>query len=207
MNESAKILIVDDDNEVREVTSFLLNHAGYHTLTANSGSLALNLIRTEQPDLVLLDFIMPGMNGDEVCRKIKADDELRDTFVVFCSHSKTASDDKAYGLEAGADGYIVRPVANRELLAQVDAMLRIKRTQDQLREAKADADRLNAELQHALAQVKRLHGLLPICMHCHKVRRDSDSWQELVSYVIDHSEAEFSHGVCPECMAQYYPKI
>ncbi len=204
MNVNATILVVNDDPEVLQITSLLLEQAGYRVLAVDSGSRALTTIAEEHPDLVLLDYVMPEMNGDEVCCKIKGDPALRDTFVVFLSHNKTASDDTIHGLETGADGYIARPIANRELLARVEAMLRIKRIQDELREAKTEADRLNAELQHALAHVKRLHGLLPICMHCHKIRTDADSWEELVCYISDHSDAEFSHGICPDCLTKYY---
>jgi hypothetical protein len=63
------------------------------------------------------------------------------------------------------------------------------------------------DLKAALADIKTLHGIIPICMHCHKIRDDHESWQGLEKYIQNHSEAQFSHGLCPECLAEHYPDI
>lgn len=98
-------------------------------------------------------------------------------------------------------------VAHRELTRQsliLEQMVE-ERTAD-LQEAKAKAESLVTELQHALSEVKKLSGLLPICSHCKKVRDDQGYWNQIEEYIRDHSEARFSHGICPECMKKYYPE-
>lgn len=133
MNHPLQILVVDDSPSLLRVTTRVLQSAGYHTLEAADGQQALQLAREKQPDLILLDVVLPDINGLEVCRQIKAAPELAHIYVVLCSAQKITSEYQAEGLEAGADGYITRPISNRELLARVQAMLRLKQTEEALR--------------------------------------------------------------------------
>ena len=142
---------------------------------------------------------MPGLRGTDLCRRIKALPELTGTLVLLLSGARTRSEDQADGLDAGADGYVVRPVTNRELLSRVAAMLRI-------RQAERERDRVIAELQAALRQVKQLHGILPICMGCKRIRDDQQYWQRLETYLQEHAGVELSHGICPECEARMFPE-
>ena len=142
-----KILVVDDDEPVAHGTAHLLQRARYVTATASNGVDALTVMQTFNPHLVLSDRDMPGMDGVEMCRRIKGDPALADVFVILISGTFTASDEQAEGLDSGADGYIVRPIANRELLARVAAFVRILRLNRALREK-------NAELASALGKVK-----------------------------------------------------
>ena len=142
-----KILVVDDDEAVAHGTAHLLQRARYVTATASNGVDALTVMQTFNPHLVLSDRDMPGMDGVEMCRRIKGDPALADVFVILISGTFTASDEQAQGLDSGADGYIVRPIANRELLARVAAFVRILRLNRVLREK-------NAELESALGKVK-----------------------------------------------------
>jgi phosphoserine phosphatase RsbU/P len=120
--------------------------------------------------------------------------------VMLLSGSRTASDDQSQGLEMGADGYVARPIPNRELLARVEAMMRIIR-------AERERDRLIQELQAAMASIKTLKGLLPICASCKKIRNDKGYWQQVESYLAEHAEVRFSHGICPDCMVKLYPEF
>jgi len=153
--ENPVILVVDDQSEALYTTSKILEKSGYRVLGAHSGKEALELIRAEQPDLVLLDIVMPGLDGLEVCRRIKNDPELTNIFVVLLSGIQTNTDDQANGLAAGADGYITRPLGNRELVARVEAWLRIRRTETTLRETESRERHLNAVLR-AIRNVNRL---------------------------------------------------
>ena len=103
------------------------------------------------------------------------------------------------GLEAGADDYIVKPVDSQELRARINAGVRIIELQ------KALADRVR-ELEEEKKHVKTLQGLIPICMHCHRIRDDKEIWERLETYIERHSNAAFSHALCPECLEKYYPK-
>ncbi len=137
MPAASKIVVVDDHPPTLEATSRILRSAGYAVFEAATGLAGLTLIRANKPDLILLDVILPDIDGLELCRLIKSDPELSDIFVVTLSSIKTGSEEQAVGLEQGAEGYIARPVSNRELLARVDAMLRLKQTTQRLKESEA----------------------------------------------------------------------
>jgi AmiR/NasT family two-component response regulator len=101
-------------------------------------------------------------------------------------------------LQSGANDYIIKPFHNEEFRARLDIGCRMVELQTAL------VERVK-ELENALAEIKTLQGLLPICMHCHKIREGRDGWTRLEEYVSRHSEAKFSHGLCPECLAKFYP--
>jgi DNA-binding response OmpR family regulator len=140
-----KVLVVDDQPELLHAMARLVAQAGYETLEASSGYECLQRVRQELPDLVLLDVVLPDLSGFEVCRRIKDDPATAGCTVVLLSGVRTDSDSQAAGLEIGADGYIARPIANRELLARVAAFVR-------LRQASADLLQKQAELAQLLAR-------------------------------------------------------
>ncbi|NWJ45374.1 MAG: response regulator transcription factor [Chloroflexi bacterium] len=115
-----QILVVDDDNEIIDMLARGLRFEGYDVRTALDGDTALTIFRESAPDLVLLDVMMPGKNGLEVCREMR---KIRDTPVVMLT-AKDAVTDRVAGLDSGADDYIVKPFAFDELLARVRAHLR-----------------------------------------------------------------------------------
>ena len=135
MKTSAKILVVDDDTAILLATRRTLESAGFEVFEAQNGEQGLAMARKHLPDLLLLDVNMPGMDGLELCRRIKADPLLNSAFVVIVSGKMVDSESRSIGLETGADGYISRPIPNRELLAQVRSMLRIKSAEDALRKS------------------------------------------------------------------------
>jgi DNA-binding response OmpR family regulator len=200
MHEMISILVVDDEPITLFATARLLRSAGYTVFEAYSGAGCLSVAREKEPDLILLDVQLPDILGYEVCRQIKADAELRQSYVVLLSGVMTSSDNQSEGLEIGADGYLTRPIANRELLARVQAMVRIIR-------AERERDLLIKKLQEALATIKTLSGMLPICASCKKIRDDQGYWEEVELYVKRHSTAEFTHGICPACCKKLYGDI
>ncbi len=133
MDKRPRILIVDDDPVMLKVYSRLFGSAGCVVFEASTGTECLKLAVEERPDLVLLDVVLPDMDGVEVSKAIRAIPELKDSFIVLVSGLKISPDNQAQGLECGADGYIVSPLPNRELLARVQAMLRIRDVQARLR--------------------------------------------------------------------------
>lgn len=124
-NSGTNVLIVDDDPLLRQVTARLLEQAGHNVLQASNGAEGLALARENKPDLILLDVVLPDIDGIQLCHDIKEED-LEDTYVVLISAQKTTSASQALALELGADGYIARPLPNRELIARVEAFIRIK---------------------------------------------------------------------------------
>ena len=116
----AKVLVVDDEPNIREVVGLYLRREGYAVVSATDGEEALGLFRRERPDLVVLDLILPGMDGIEVCRRMR--EERRVPLIMLTARGEEA--DRAVGLEAGADDYVVKPFRPRELMARVSALLR-----------------------------------------------------------------------------------
>jgi two-component system, cell cycle sensor histidine kinase and response regulator CckA len=137
MNNQPKILIADDDPVIRKLMQRVLMDAGYEVYMAGDGKEAIQQARTQQPDLILLDVHMPEMNGFEVLRQLKADPQLASIYVIIISGAQRDSDSQVQGLDMGADGYLLRPITNRELVAHVQAMMRIKTAEDALRRQEA----------------------------------------------------------------------
>lgn len=145
----AHILIVDDDSRVTSALRRTLAYEGYTISTAVNGEGALAVARTKQPDLVILDVMLPGIDGFEVCRKLRAVDE---SIAVLMLTARDAVADRVAGLETGADDYLVKPFALEELLARVKALLRRHNPPDIRREALSFAD---LELDMATREARR----------------------------------------------------
>jgi len=192
MQVQQTILIVDDSAPSVQLLHSAL--AGYRVLFALNGEDALRLASSARPDLILVDVVMPGMDGLELCRRLKADDLLREIPVVFITSLARTSDEER-GLELGAVDYITKPVVPALVRLRVHAQLELKRQRDLLA-------RRTAELEEALQRLRQLEGIISICMYCKKIKNDENSWQQLESYFSQHSGASFSHGICPECFAR-----
>ncbi|AYE33143.1 response regulator transcription factor [Clostridium septicum] len=118
-----RVLVVDDESHIVELISYNLINAGYDVITANNGCDAIKIAKDEKPSLVLLDLMLPGMDGFDVCKEIKGNKELKNTSIIMLT-AKGEELDKILGLELGADDYITKPFSIRELLARVKAVLR-----------------------------------------------------------------------------------
>ncbi|MEI7731178.1 MAG: PAS domain-containing protein, partial [Verrucomicrobiota bacterium] len=132
--EPIRILVVDDDADIARGTARVLEKAGYTTATTLSGEDTLLALPTFRPQLVVLDLDMPGMDGLEVCRRIKADPAYAEVFVILITGTYTQTEEQLTGLESGADGYLMRPISNRELTVRIEAFIRILRLNQALRE-------------------------------------------------------------------------
>ncbi len=205
MRQEARILVTDDDPDLLLLSTTLLADEGYEVYETTTGKGCLDAARSHRPDLVLLDVVLPDMTGIEVCRQIKAEPELRGTFVTLVSGARVSSQCQAEGLDVGADGYIVKGVTNREFLARVQSLVRIKRAEDALREKEEEQTRLISDLLKAVAEIKTLKGFIPICASCKKIRDDEGYWDQLEAYIGKHTDAVFSHSICPECVEKLYP--
>jgi PleD family two-component response regulator len=203
---SGNILVVDDTKENLRVLVDALGREGYTVRPALNGEIALEAARKEPPDLILLDIIMPGMDGYQVCHALKADARLKDVPVIFIS-ALNEVEDKVKGFKTGGVDYISKPFQAEELLARVETHLMLRNLQKELEEKNSDLQQLNRELSVALEEIKTLRGILPICSHCKKIRDDTESWQQLEEYISTHSEAKFSHGICPDCAKKHYPDL
>ncbi|HVN24397.1 MAG TPA: response regulator [Syntrophorhabdales bacterium] len=207
MGGDAKVLVTDDDPQILELTATVLRKAGFDVLEASTGGGCLKLVQSHRPDVVLLDVVLPDLSGVDVCKRIKADKRLEGIFVILVSGVQVSSEYQAEGLDVGADGYIVKPISNKELVARVQSMVRIKRAENALREREREQERLISELREALAEIKTLKGFIPICASCKKIRDDQGFWNRLETYISEHTDAVLSHGICPECAEKYKNEI
>lgn len=190
MNNRPIILLVDDNPDNLHMLYQALKDE-YDLRSVTSGLDALKLAGELYPDLILLDIMMPGMDGYETCRKLKTTENIRGIPVIFVTalHDDL---DEARGFEAGGVDFIIKPIKPLLLRKRVAAHIALKLRTDQL-------ELRNKELEEANSKIKVLTGLVPICMSCKKIRDDNGYWNQLESYISQHSDALFSHGYCPDC--------
>ena len=150
----AKILVVDDNPNVLRAITLVLKHAGYDVANAQTGEEAVTRAQAYAPDLILLDVVLPKIDGLEVCRRIKSKPDLASTSVVLISGTKTASISQAQGLELGADGYIARPISNRELVARVETILRLREVDEQIQQHQQELQQLIVERTETLETIR-----------------------------------------------------
>ena len=207
MDQGFRILVTDDDPESLLLMTLVLQNAGYEVLESKTGAECLNATMTHHPALVLLDVMLPDISGIEVCRQIKSSPGLEDTFVILTSGIRISSEWQADGLNIGADGYIIKPISNKELVARVHSIERIKGAEDALRKKEKEQQELISKLQAAAAEIKTLKGLIPICASCKKIRNDEGFWDQLETYFSKHTDALFTHGLCPDCADRYRAEL
>jgi len=156
----ARILVVDDNVDNAEIISTRLRYRGYSIVEAGTGEAAIAQVREQPPDLVLLDIMLPDIDGFEVSRRIKGDPELPFIPIILVT-ARDSTEDKLLGFEAGADDYLTKPINFSELEARVRSMLRIKRLQDELEEKNRELQRLSiSDGLTGLFNHRHIHGLL-----------------------------------------------
>lgn len=186
------ILLAEDDKATQAMLQSLLSKWGYTVICANDGNEAWEILsEPDHPQLVILDWMMPGIEGPEIVRRLRErePEKLYYAIIITARHQK---DSVASALNSGADDFISKPFDQDELRARVAVGDRMNALQKALSEH-------IVELKRTLDQVKQLEGIIPICMYCKKIRDDQNDWNQLEQYISDHSEAMFSHGICPKC--------
>lgn len=215
----SQLLIVDDMPENIRILGSSLEYEGYVISFATSGEQAIEIALKNKIDLVLLDIMMPGMDGYQVCRALKREACTRDIPVIFIT-AKTGKEDIVRGFEAGAVDYITKPFNAAELSARVRTHVELVKArqviENQAEELAWTNKRLvekNKRLQQAIDEIETLKGLLPVCSGCKKIRMAGTSpdepncWVSLEAYLHRHTAAEVTHSICPECMAKLYPDL
>jgi len=187
-----RVLVADDEATSRHLIQATLEGWGFEVLVAVDGWEALRVLqRSKGPEIAMLDWMMPEIDGLDVCRRMRATMPNAGTYIILVT-ARGGLENVVRGLEAGADDYITKPFDPRELRARLHVGVRIVQLQ------KALMERFQ-ELEDALKRLKQLQGLLPICSYCKKIRNDRNYWEQVDAYITSHSEAQFSHGVCPDC--------
>ncbi|MBN2006588.1 MAG: response regulator [Anaerolineae bacterium] len=201
------VLIVDDTPVNLRLLSQILQQDGYKVRAVSDGAHALKSVASKRPDLILLDIMMPELDGYEVCRRLKADSQAREIPVIFISALNEPLD-KVQAFAVGGVDYILKPFQSEEVLARVHTHIALHELQRQLQSANSlliaqnqELQERNVALQAALSTIQTLSGLIPICAWCgNKIQDEQGNWTKVDTYIEAHSEAIFTHGICPECL-------
>ena len=173
-----RILIADDDRMSTMMLSRSLERWGFEVVVAHDGVSAWGHIQSSTPPaLAIVDWMMPGIDGLELCRRIRGANLAAPVYVILLT-SRNSRQDLVAGLQAGADDYLTKPFDPDELQARIH---------------------VGQRTLALIANVKRLSGLLPICSYCKRIRSDQNYWEQVESYITEHTDAQFSHGICPAC--------
>jgi len=198
MHRQIRILVVEDDPNVSAVLTARLESLDYQVCgTAETGLEAISGVYRHRPNLITMDILLKGeMNGIEAAAKIA---EGSDVPIIYMT---CLSDQQVFKRAIGTHpyGYIIKPYDINELRSAIEIAV-VKH------QAAKERETLIAQLQKALKEVKTLSGLLPICASCKKIRKDDSTWQQIEDYIANHSEANFTHGICPECAHRLYPEL
>ena len=190
-----RMLIADDDASIRRGLAALTAADGFDPVCCGSGEEALQVLCGEKPPpLGVLDWMMPGLTGPDVCRRVRSADLPLQPYLIILT-VKTDIRDIAAALDAGANDHVRKPYSMMELKARIRVGKRVVELQVALRERIVLAEA-------ALGQVGQLHGLLPVCPYCRKVRDDKEYWHSVDVYLAEHMNERFAHGICPECAAR-----
>jgi DNA-binding response OmpR family regulator len=189
---SISLLLVDDKPANLLSLEALLEGLEYHLVKALSGEEGLRHLLAQDFAVILLDVQMPRLDGFETARLIRARESSRLTPIIFVTAEMKTEEMVMKGCSLGAVDYLVKPLVPEILRAKVEGFVERK-------QAEIERERLIHELQEALARVKTLSGFLPICAWCNRIRVGQNHWHQMETYVAEHTEAQFSHGVCPDC--------
>jgi phosphoserine phosphatase RsbU/P len=189
---SMRILIADGDDASRLALEAVLAKQGHEVVVTSNGEQAWKALQVEDPPrMAILDWTMPAVGGVEICQRVRANPDLKSLYLMLLTTPENKKN-LLEGLGAGANDYVNKPFDFEELEARVFVGAQMVQLQCEL------AQRAE-ELEDALSRVKQLQGLLPICSYCKSIRDDQDYWHRVEHYIGSRSEAQFSHGICPEC--------
>lgn len=193
-----RIMVVEDEWIISEDIQKSLKKFGY-TVSAvvSTGKEATQKTEEDRPDLILMDIVLKGeIDGIEAASQIHSCVNIP---IIFL----TAYDNKSVLERAKITepfGYMIKPFDERELYSTIEISLYKHKTEE-------EKEKLLQELQDATSNVKLLSGLIPICASCKKTRNDKGYWEDIELYIRNHSEANFTHGICPDCSKKLYPEI
>ncbi|HWB60798.1 MAG TPA: response regulator [Chthoniobacteraceae bacterium] len=187
------ILIAEDHHVSRHLLERNLANWGFQAVTVEDGEAALRILEgNNPPPIALLDWMMPKMDGSQVCQRVRQNKDLPYIYLIMLT-AKSQKEDVASGLDSGADDYVIKPFDADELRARLKVGERVVALERTLARKVHD-------LQTALDDVKKLKGLLPICMYCKSIRDDQDYWHQIEEYIHTETGTDFTHGICPKCM-------
>ncbi len=200
------VLFVDDEEFVLSSLERFLVLESYTKKFAISGRMALAVLETQPVQVIVSDMRMPHMDGVALLKTVK---ERWPDVIRIALSAHVSSPQLLASINTGeVYRYLTKPLQSPdEIRSVVNQAIEVYTLRQSRKDMMAELERRNAELEGMLAQVKRLEGMLPICAACKKIRDDKGYWQQIESYIGDHSQAVFSHGICPECARRLYPDL
>lgn len=192
-----RILIVEDEALIAEEIQDRLTRLGFVVVAiADTADKAIQAVEQHRPGLVLMDIqLKEPRDGIETAGYIRQHFQV--PIVYLTAHSDQATLNRAK--ETAPFGYVLKPFQERELLVAIEMASHMHMLEQRVSERTAELERTIEQLQRALNEIRTLRGLIPICAWCKKIRNDVGYWDNLEAYLHSHTEAEFSHGICPGC--------
>ena len=186
-----RLLVADDDRMATKILTAAIKDWPFEVVVVHDGEAAWTVMSEQHPQIAVLDWEMPGADGPELCRRARQTPECAGTYIILLT-GREGRANLIHGLGAGADDYVTKPFDREEFLVRIQVGARVSALQQRL------AERVE-ELQAALANVRQLEGFIAICSYCKRIRSDAQQWEQMERYISDHSHAQFSHGICPDC--------
>ena len=198
------VLYVEDEPITRSAVARMLKRRVETLYEAENGKEGLELFKRHRPNIVISDIRMPVLDGIEMSKEIKLLDK-NSKIILTTAHSDASI--LLDSIEVGVDKYILKPLDMDTLYAAMDQCAETVMLERQIQQQNIEKDQLIVKLQEALENVKKLSGLIPICSNCKKIRNDEGYWKQIEGYISEHSEARFSHGICPDCAKKIYSEF
>ncbi|MBI4659706.1 MAG: response regulator [Verrucomicrobia bacterium] len=176
-----KILLVDDDPTSLEILKAMLITTGHQVTTASDGLEAWTLLGAKHFQVIVSDWMMPKLDGLELCRRVRARHGKSYIYFILLT-ARTGRENHHLAMDHGVDDFLAKPLRQDELSIRL---------------------RVAERILTFMSEVGELKRLLPICSYCKRIRDDSDYWQQIESYIHDQTGADFTHGICPECLEKY----
>jgi sigma-B regulation protein RsbU (phosphoserine phosphatase) len=177
------ILLVDDDPISLEVSSQTLRSLGHDVVPAPDGETAWGIFQRQPIQIIVSDWKMPGVDGLTLCKMVREAAQSDYTYFILVSGAMTTQKHYLKAMEEGMDDFLLKPL-DREVL-----FIRL---------------RVAERILGFYRRIKQLEGIIPICAYCRRVRRDDNVYQTMEDYIEEHSRSQFSHGICPDCVAKHF---
>ena len=179
MSSPFKVHIVEDDKTTRRLLENVISMLGYDLVSHEDGAQAWEAFQTERPEIVISDWMLPGMDGLELCRGLRQSMKETYTYFVLVTAQKRSRPNLEQAIIAGVDDFLKKPISSEEIWNRL---------------------RVAERILNFTHQVRRLESLIPVCCYCKKVRHDGDLWEQIELYVNERTGADFTHSICPNCM-------
>jgi CheY-like chemotaxis protein len=176
-----KIIVAEDDPVSRQVLSTVLQVLGHEPRVYPDGEAAWQGFDAEPARVVISDWTMPGKDGLALCRAIRTREQTDYTYFILVTADNTADSDYDFAIQADIDDFLPKPIRRDAIARRLHVAERILRF---------------------TTEIRALKQLLPICMYCHSIRDDSNYWRQMEEYIHEQTGSDFSHGVCPQCLAK-----